>query len=255
MNLNELDKNTLWRLFLAINTLLIITFLVFPPIHQKNWVWIIAVCFNFLYILTVFPIITDKIRKTWRYWQINVDTYVFDVESYVSRISNSIYIWNNHQTQDKRSGFWENQALTYIKEGDKVVFWVYGKPTGIYALGEVAGQPIFQEIPEDQVSHHLNKEGLTKKYVQVPIRITNNLFTNPISYKDTRELNISRYSNPIFSKLISKELPKTPGPLKIVDNEWSYEYTEGIIEEYINIPFKPITRDAWNQITTMIIEE
>ncbi len=242
----------LWIMFVGINGVIIIGLIFFTESNTKYLLWLFLICFNFVFMILGFPVIGHEYKRRWSFWQLKIDLESFKLFSYLSENKGEDYIWNGHQTQFFGSSYWANEALKYIKQGDKIVFWVHGEPLGIYAIGEVAHRPYYSKIPENHHRFYLDRKGLDSQYAQVPVKITVDLFSRPITQAETRRMRISQYRHPIFGTLYDSNPPKKRGSIVNYSFEDFRGYGEGIIDEYGNFSFLPLNKWVWEQVVTNI---
>ncbi|TXE15709.1 EVE domain-containing protein [Psychroserpens burtonensis] len=107
--------------------------------------------------------------KQENYWIFQGNPKVFDFEAAIGDGSLDNFTVSSHK--DK------------IKIGDKVIIWLAGDKAGCYALAEITSEPKKVSVSRDDKHWKVNDPNDTK----AGIRITHNLFKNPILWDDIRE--------------------------------------------------------------------
>src|SRR5690606_13608013 len=75
-----------------------------------------------------------------------------------------------------------SRYLDQIGEGDRVVFWLAGEQSGVYAIGEVLGPPESGQVNAD----HVDGEAPHRWEWFVPIALDLDLFDEPIPRSELR---------------------------------------------------------------------
>ena len=104
------------------------------------------------------------------YWIFQGNPKIFDFKSAIKE--ETIDTWTVSAHKDK------------IKKGDKIILWLTGSSSGVYALAEVAKEPF---IPDEERDDKFWKEE-KKQGLKAGIRITNNLIENPITKEEINKI-------------------------------------------------------------------
>ena len=100
-------------------------------------------------------------KKQTQYWVFQGNPKIYDFEKALEQ--NAIDEWTVSAHKDK------------IKKGDKVIFWITGKQSGCYALGEVLNTPYIQK----EKNQDYWKQADSSSY-KVGVRLSHNLIRDPI---------------------------------------------------------------------------
>lgn len=111
----------------------------------------------------LFQVLDKEVGPKENYWIFQGNPKIFDFETALRK--DIMTDWTVSAHKDK------------IKEGDKVIFWITGENSGVYALGEITEKP---REKTDSADNYLWKEENTNT-LKAGIKITHNLIDNPIS--------------------------------------------------------------------------
>ena len=201
----------------------------------------------------------SKRLKNHHWWQLKIDASSFRIYDWWREHPDSnVFTWNQRQTiwYEPDFKYFDHEILSYIKEGDKIVLWIHGKPVGIYDLGEVVEKPRRNTISVEERKYYVDSKYLDLEVVQVRIKYIYTLFDNPVSHGYCRKNGLSKYRhrllglsfmNPEFREEDPLPLPPNLGfPHSLID------YRFGKLDTYGWIPLKPIWEEGWIKILKTI---
>jgi hypothetical protein len=111
------------------------------------------------------PISSIKTDESANYWLFQGNPKIFDIKA--ALLNNELKTWMVKNHKDK------------IQEGDKLILWVSGEKAGVYALGEIATDPVEMADDPAELKYYTNPDE-TGTTLRVILRITENLAANPI---------------------------------------------------------------------------
>lgn len=242
-------------LYILIIINIILIALTYSNPNISGIIWVVIFAGNFLFLVLGFPHVTHLTKMKWSTWQLKVDEGSFQVGDYLSSLGPNNYLWNGYQsTIQVNEPFWNNEALLYIKPGDRIILWVHGELTGIYALGEVSSHPYSSNPPNSILPFYKKPLNPTEKTTNIPVKIICNLVSHPITHIETRKLRISEYQHPLFGSAYNTDLPKKLSIKDLNSDSNFYRYTEYILDEYGAEPFLPVKKNVWEKILVYINE-
>jgi hypothetical protein len=215
-------------------------------------------------IIIISFLICSSVLYYWRdtksklfWWQIKVDPAAFNIfDFWKDHVDRNIFTWSQLQMRyyNPNITFFDTQIKKYVKKGDKIVIWVYGKPVGIYALGEVIDEPFIGYLVSPESEYYLEGKNMNIKCMQIKIKYLKKMFNNPISD------NVASLKKMITEELVLFRKMKTTlalknipfKPVRYFTDEILEYYHIGKVDAYSWIPIKPISDDIWDNILKLI---
>ena len=194
--------------------------------------------------------------KKIRWWQIKIDDDVFNIFKWWQDNPHlNTFTWipeyssRNFGLAHRLSS---NDSVVNIRKGDKIIFWIHGITSGIYALGRVLEKPsktMGVSIPNTYFTKNIKQ----KDYFQVKIEYLYKIFDNPISYEYCISNNLADFIKTRDKNKIGN-LSATHSKHFFIETD-SLDSRPGKLDVLGYVPVKPIWKETWDELFKVITSE
>lgn len=195
------------------------------------------------------PFLNDWLIDQTKWWQLKVHPDSFNFEDYWrTNQERKIYEWNMLQMPDFDK-LLDREVIHHMRQGHKVIIWVYDEPVGIYLVGEIMNPPS-KTSPSPQMVPFYSRE-VMGEVSQVVVKVEYDLSNRPLDLKLCRMQQILSKWGTDKGRLEDPNSDKKVKLTKLIGRHKYLHYRVGKIDGFGWVPFRPLTHDVGRQIETI----